>query len=135
MRDHHVACLGRMEARMEVVATSGTFDCITPSQVDFLRRARSMGDMLVVLIAAQAENNPLWHRIMVLRELRCVDVVIPFDGPSPAETLLSLQPDYYVMGSDYTPEESPERDAVSLWGGHFVHLPRCILDEWTEKKN
>lgn len=113
---------------IEVVATSGCFDVLTPSHVDFLRRARSMGDMLVVLLnsdesASRRLVNSMRHRIMVLRELRCVDLVIPFNEDTPVEALNSLRPEWYVKGSDYAEESIPEAEILRLWGGHMVFLP------------
>lgn len=117
--------------KIEVVATSGCFDVLTPSHVDFLRRARSMGDMLVVLLNSDESitrkkgppQNSMWNRIMVLRELRCVDLVIPFNEDTPVDALSSLRPEWYVKGSDYAEESLPEAEILRLWGGHLVFLP------------
>lgn len=127
---------------IEIVATSGCFDVLTPGHVDFLRRARSMGDMLVVLLNSDESItrlkgqgrpiNPMWHRIMVLRELRCVDLVIPFSENTPSEALIALKPEWYVKGSEYAEESIPEAELLPLWGGHLVFLPRKIEISTTE---
>jgi rfaE bifunctional protein nucleotidyltransferase chain/domain len=117
----------------KVVAVSGCFDRLTPGHVDFLRRARAMGDMLVVLLYADEgvtrlhggghPINTLMSRILVLRELRCVDLVIPFSELSPWDSLKILQPEWYVkIRPDSDAEAQLEREFVDLWGGHLVYL-------------
>lgn len=104
---------------MSVILTYGTFDLLHVGHVNLLRRARAMGDHLVVGLSTDA-FNALKHkratqsyrdREAVLRAIRYVDDVIPEDSwDQKAGDILRLGADVLVMGSD--------------WEGHFDHLAR-----------
>jgi rfaE bifunctional protein nucleotidyltransferase chain/domain len=114
---------------MTIVATSGCFDLLLPGHVEYLRQARKLGDFLVVLVAdddrvaeLKGEGRPinsLWDRTKTLRELRCVDSVMPYSG-DPSDILANLRPDFYVKGPDYEGRKIPGEEAVRAYGGHVV---------------
>jgi len=62
-------------------------------------------------------------RARVLSALGCVDGVVVFDEPTPAEVLARLRPDVWVKGSDYTDQPMPEAEVVRSHGGRVVLLP------------
>lgn len=119
-----------------IVSTGGCFDVLHAGHVDLLRRARDMGDVLIVLINDNAgvtrlkgphrPRNDLTHRIDVLRELRCVDAVIPFHEPTPVAALRTVRPNVYVKGSDYRLEDLPEREYLDSIGCRVEILPRRL---------
>jgi rfaE bifunctional protein nucleotidyltransferase chain/domain/rfaE bifunctional protein kinase chain/domain len=116
-----------------VVATGGCFDLLHTGHVRLLRRARDLGDALVVLINADESVRaikgagrpvvPAEDRARVLAALGCVDGVAVFHETSPAAALERLQPDIWVKGGDYTGVELPEADVVQRHGGEVVLLP------------
>ncbi|HZU48636.1 MAG TPA: PfkB family carbohydrate kinase [Mycobacterium sp.] len=116
-----------------VVATGGCFDLLHTGHVRLLRRARDLGDALVVLINADESVRaikgagrpvvPAEDRARVLAALGCVDGVAIFHETSPAAALERLQPDIWVKGGDYTGVELPEADVVHRHGGEVVLLP------------
>ena len=49
-----------------------------------------------------------------------MSAVLIFDETDVRTTLRALKPDFFVKGTDYTPESVPERDVVSEYGGRVV---------------
>lgn len=126
---------------MNIVATSGCFDVLTPGHVDFLRRARNM-DMLVVLLNSDESVtrlkgvsrpiNNMWYRAMVLQELRCVDLVMLFDEDDPSAVLDVLRPAIYTKSSAYEGSPLPEKDVVQKHGGKVLFIPHTIQCSTTD---
>ena len=100
-------------ARGEVIVlTNGCFDLLHPGHVDYLTRARQLGDRLVVLVNSDESVqrlkgpdrpiNALDHRMTMLSALECVDWVCPFSEDTPKSLIGLLLPDILVKGGDYT---------------------------------
>lgn len=116
-----------------LVATGGCFDLLHTGHVKLLRRARDLGDALVVLInsdesvrALKGPGRPVVSaadRARVLAALACVDGVVIFHEASPASVLDRLRPDIWVKGGDYSGVALPEAEAVRRHGGQVVLLP------------
>lgn len=116
-----------------VVATGGCFDVLHAGHVSLLRRARALGDCLIVCLngdasvrALKGPDRPIVgerDRSHVLSALDCVDAVHVFDEATPLELLERLRPDLWVKGGDYTAEELPETFVVRRHGGDVVCLP------------
>ncbi len=116
-----------------VVFTNGCFDILHRGHVDYLNRAKALGDVLVVALntddgirrlkATDRPINRLEDRAQVLAALSCVDHLTSFDEDT-AESLIDLvQPDVYVKGGDYTAEMLPEAPVVERLGGVVRILP------------
>src|SRR5262245_30759147 len=122
-----------MGGPMIVVFTNGCFDLIHPAHVDFLGRARALGDRLVVGLnsdvsvrAIRGPGRPLVpqaDRRRVLAALRSVDEVLVFDEPTPARLIDELRPDILVKGADWPVDQIVGADAVRRRGGRVVSLP------------
>jgi D-beta-D-heptose 7-phosphate kinase / D-beta-D-heptose 1-phosphate adenosyltransferase len=116
-----------------VVATGGCFDLLHAGHVSTLSAARALGECLVVLLNSdrsvrelKGRRRPLVpeaDRAAVLSALACVDAVVTFDEPMPAETLRQLRPDLFVKGGDYAGQDLLERAVMAEWGGDVVILP------------
>ncbi|MTD53390.1 PfkB family carbohydrate kinase [Amycolatopsis pithecellobii] len=116
-----------------LVATGGCFDLVHPGHLTLLRRARELGDALVVCLNSddsvrrlKGEGRPIVpaaDRARLLAELSCVDAVLTFDETSPARLLDRLRPDVWVKGGDYTEAELPESEVVRRHGGEIVLVP------------
>jgi rfaE bifunctional protein nucleotidyltransferase chain/domain len=96
-----------------IVMTNGCFDLLGPHHVDFLKRARDLGDWLVVAINSdrhvremKGECRPVyneWDRASMLLALRWVDEVHVFDGEEALAALVKrIAPEVLVKGADYT---------------------------------
>jgi glycerol-3-phosphate cytidylyltransferase len=117
-----------------LVFTNGVFDILHAGHVQYLERARQLGDLLVVGLNSddsvrtlnKAPNrpiNPLEDRIAVIQALRCVDFVLNFPEPTPERLISELKPEIHVKGGDYTPEQLPETQIVESYGGRVIILP------------
>jgi D-beta-D-heptose 7-phosphate kinase/D-beta-D-heptose 1-phosphate adenosyltransferase len=94
-----------------IIATNGCFDILHPGHIDYLRRARELGDRLLVLVNSDASVqrlkgperpiNPLSHRMSMLAALECVDWVLPFEDDTPRDLIGKILPDVLVKGGDY----------------------------------
>lgn len=92
---------------MKVVLANGCFDILHAGHVEHLQEARTFGDRLLVsLTVDHAVNkgpgrpvNAWFERAQVLRELRCVDGIIPTE--SAVEAILRIRPAVFVKGIDY----------------------------------
>ena len=121
-------------AGRRVVATNGCFDLLHVGHVRFLQEARSLGDTLVVglngdasvqeLKGAGRPVNPEADRAEVLAALGCVDAVVIFPEKRATRFLEAVQPDLYVKGGDYRPEDldPEEQAAVKKAGGRIEVL-------------
>lgn len=115
------------------VFTNGCFDIIHPGHVDLLRRARALGDRLVVGINSDAsvrkmkgEGRPFIDqesRKATLLGLSSVDEVHIFDELTPENLIKSINPDVLVKGGDWLPDEIIGADHVKANGGEVYSLP------------
>ena len=124
------------EARVDgevLVLTNGCFDLLHPGHIDYLRRARKLGDRLIVLVNddASVSNlkgshrpiNDLNFRRQMLAALECVDYVCHFSTPTPAMQIEAIQPDILVKGGDYKVGDIAGSDYVLAHGGRVEVLP------------
>jgi len=132
--DEAVAWLDRVKADGgRVVFTNGVFDLLHPGHVRYLRRARALGDALVVGVntdrsvrVIKGESRPVTpenERAEILAALACVDVVVLFDEETPYELIKRIQPDVLVKGADWSEASMIGRDIVEARGGRVVRVP------------
>jgi len=132
--DWLLAELGRLrQAGQRIVTTNGCFDLIHPGHVAFLNEARSLGDVLVVLLNSdnsvqqlKGPTRPILNqdeRAAILLGLRSVDFVVLFDSLLPVETLAAIRPHVHCKASDYVASELPEAEVVKQFGGAVKILP------------
>ena len=95
---------------MKRVITYGTYDLLHYGHIELLRRAREMGDYLIVALSTdefnQVKNKKSYYdynqRKMMLESIRYVDLVIPEDGWGQKETDVDrYDVDVFVMGHDW----------------------------------
>ncbi len=115
------------------VFTNGCVDVLHPGHVALLRRARELGDFLLVGVnsdrsvrALKGDGRPVQGeeaRAAVLAAIQCVDGVLNFDEETPATLVEMLLPDVLVKGGDYTADQVVGREAVERAGGSVVIVP------------
>lgn len=111
---------GWRDEGLRVVFTNGCFDVLHAGHLDSLRRARSLGDRLVVGLnsdrsvrALKGPTRPVnaeEDRARLLAALRPVDLVVVFDEDTPAALLERLRPHVLAKGGDYRAEDLPGRE-------------------------
>lgn len=116
----------------KIVMTNGCFDILHAGHVEYLQRARALGDRLIV--AVNSDNSvrrlkgkarpvvPLDSRMKLLSALACVDWVIAFDEDTPENLINTLLPDILVKGDDYQINEIAGHNAVLANGGEVKTL-------------
>jgi D-beta-D-heptose 7-phosphate kinase/D-beta-D-heptose 1-phosphate adenosyltransferase len=95
----------------KLVFTNGCFDILHEGHLATLRRARAMGDKLVVAVNSdesikklKGEDRPiigLAERMRMLAGLECVDFVVPFEEDTPYEIIKKIRPSVLVKGQDW----------------------------------
>ncbi|MBD3368364.1 MAG: D-glycero-beta-D-manno-heptose 1-phosphate adenylyltransferase [Candidatus Eisenbacteria bacterium] len=126
------ACRGHRDAGRRIVFTNGCFDILHRGHVDYLSRAKALGDVLVVGLNTDRSVGelkgpcrpivPEEDRAHVLDALSVVDYVVLFDEPTPLEVIEALQPDVLVKGAGYTRDTIVGADVVESRGGQVVAL-------------
>jgi D-beta-D-heptose 7-phosphate kinase/D-beta-D-heptose 1-phosphate adenosyltransferase len=116
-----------------IVMTNGCFDILHAGHVDYLSRAKALGDILVVAINSDASItqlkgptrpiNTLTNRMRMLLALQEVDYVVVFDDLTPQAIIETIAPDVLVKGADYTVEEIVGGDTVRAYGGKVCTIP------------
>jgi D-beta-D-heptose 7-phosphate kinase/D-beta-D-heptose 1-phosphate adenosyltransferase len=126
--------------RRRLVFTNGCFDILHRGHIDYLNRAKALGDVLIVGVNSDAgvrrlkgperPINPLADRMAVLAALSCVDHIVAFDEDTPEDLIRVIRPNSFVKGADYTREQLPEAGLVEALGGR-VHLMPHLEDRST----
>jgi D-beta-D-heptose 7-phosphate kinase / D-beta-D-heptose 1-phosphate adenosyltransferase len=116
-----------------IVFTNGVFDILHAGHIQFLHRAKELGDVLVVGVNSdrsarrlKGRNRPIIgerDRLALVAALDPVDDVVLFDEDDPAALIRALRPHIHVKGGDYADEALPEAGAVRDVGGRIVILP------------
>jgi len=110
-----------------IVFTNGVFDILHFGHVDYLTKARGMGDVLIVGLNSdrsvkkfKAISRPYQEehdRALILSSLRAVDYIIVFSDETPQELIEMIKPDILVKGADYEESEIVGAEFVKSYGG------------------
>lgn len=115
------------QAGSKVVFTNGCFDLIHLGHVDYLEKARQLGDKLVLGLNTddsvsrfKGPERPLQDqhsRARVLASMQFIDLVVFFNEDTPLNLISALVPNILVKGSDYLTENIVGADVVKKAGG------------------
>ena len=95
---------------MKRVITYGTYDLLHVGHINLLRRARELGDYLLVVLSSDEFNaiknkkayHPYEDREIILRSIRYVDDVIPeYTWEQKIKDVVDNDIDIFVMGDDW----------------------------------
>ena len=125
--------LDRERGGKKVVFTNGCFDIIHAGHVDYLEKAKSLGDILVVgmnsdssVRGIKGEKRPIVPQEMrakVLSSLKPVDYVVIFEEDTPLRLIETIRPDVLVKGGDWELEKVVGREFVESYGGEVRTIP------------
>jgi D-beta-D-heptose 7-phosphate kinase/D-beta-D-heptose 1-phosphate adenosyltransferase len=117
----------------KIVFTNGCFDILHVGHVRYLKKARALGDRLVVALNTDASvkklkgpTRPLTSqkdRAEVLSALECVDYLIFFNDSTPERLIRAIRPDFLVKGGDWKKEAIVGWKFVESYGGKVKSLP------------
>jgi len=117
----------------KIIFTNGVFDILHHGHLDYLARAASLGNILVVGVNTDAsvkrlkgDERPMHHendRAFQLASLLFVDAVCLFGEDTPHNLIEMVKPDILVKGGDYTPDKIVGADFVIENGGQVAIIP------------
>jgi len=125
-----------------LVFTNGHFDLLHVGHLDYLEKARALGDALFVAVNDDPATEvlkgtgrpivPAVERVRLIGALKPVTLALIFSGNTADEMIKALQPDIYVKGGDYAHKHLPERATVEAYGG-TVQLIDYLPDHSTTR--
>jgi rfaE bifunctional protein nucleotidyltransferase chain/domain len=123
------------QSARRVVLTNGVFDLLHTGHLFYLKKARALGDALVIALNSDASVRALKgptrpvqseeQRAYALAALECVSAVVVFREPRLTAEICALRPDVYCKAGDYTLEKlnREERAALEQVGARIEFLP------------
>jgi D-glycero-beta-D-manno-heptose 1-phosphate adenylyltransferase len=118
---------------LSIVFTNGCFDIVHIGHVDYLEKARALGDKLILGLNSDSsvrmikgEKRPVvseYARARVMAALSFVDAVVLFDEDTPLRLIQTIRPDILVKGDDYSLENIVGADFVIQNGGSVKTVP------------
>ncbi|NBC83222.1 MAG: D-glycero-beta-D-manno-heptose 1-phosphate adenylyltransferase [Bacteroidetes bacterium] len=116
----------------KIVFSNGCFDILHKGHVEYLTKAASLGDHLVLGLNTDASvkklKGPLrplqdeTSRAQIMASLQFIAAVVLFDEETPYELIKFIQPDILVKGGDYKPEDIVGADIVKNNGGEIITI-------------
>ena len=117
----------------KVVFTNGCFDILHRGHVEYLCKARDLGNYLVLGLntdesvkrlgkSPERPINSQETRATILAALSCIDAIVLFNEDTPLELITYLKPNVLVKGSDYKAENIVGYDAVTKNGGEVITI-------------
>jgi D-beta-D-heptose 7-phosphate kinase/D-beta-D-heptose 1-phosphate adenosyltransferase len=120
-------------AGKKVIFTNGCFDLLHSGHISLFRRAKKLGDVLIVALNTDASVRkikgpsrpifPLKERLEVLEAIEAVDYLTWFPEETPQKIIAALVPDVLVKGGDWKPEQVVGKKEVETAGGQVVIIP------------
>ncbi len=119
--------------KKKIVFTNGCFDLLHIGHIQYLRKAKSQGDILVIGLNSdqsvrmiKGKNRPIVpekERAEIVASLEMVDYVILFNDPDPLRLIESLKPNILVKGADWPKSRIIGREIVEKIGGRVIRVP------------
>jgi rfaE bifunctional protein nucleotidyltransferase chain/domain len=116
----------------KVVFTNGVFDLIHSGHVDYLSKAKKMGDVLILGLNSddsvkriKGDKRPILkqdERAFVLINLKPVDYVVLFEEDTPEKLISEIIPDVLVKGADWAVDKIVGKDVVESNGGKVMNI-------------
>jgi D-beta-D-heptose 7-phosphate kinase/D-beta-D-heptose 1-phosphate adenosyltransferase len=98
----------------KIVFTNGCFDLLHIGHIRTFKKAKSLGDVLIVAVNSdksvrklKGKNRPIIKdkfRMEVLSAIEYIDYIVKFDEDTPIKLIKYLKPDIIVKGSDWKKE-------------------------------
>lgn len=125
-----------------VVFTNGVFDLIHAGHIDYLIKAKSLGNILIVGLNSdesvkliKGDKRPVLkeeERAFVVSNLKPVDYVVIFEEDTPSDVIEKIIPDVLVKGADWSIDNIVGREVVEAHGG-VVRSIEFVNDQSTSK--
>lgn len=132
--------IGKPPRKNKVIMCHGVFDIVHPGHIRHLAHAKEKASVLVASITAdefigKGEEKPFVPqelRAKNLAALEMVDYVVIDFNPTPIKNILTIKPDLFIKGFEYTkdgihPKTKEEIKAVNSYGGEIIFSPGDIV--------
>ncbi len=116
----------------KVVFTNGVFDLIHSGHIDYLSKAKKLGDVLIVglntdesVTRIKGIKRPILkqaERAFIISNLKPVDYVIFFNEDTPEKLISELIPDILVKGADWAMDKIVGKEIVEKNGGEVKNI-------------
>lgn len=116
----------------KIVFTNGCFDLLHMGHVDYLAKAASLGDILILGLNTddsvrriKGDSRPIQDeesRAQILAAMQFIDAIVMFDEDTPYDLIKTIQPDFLVKGSDYNAKDIVGYDVLMNKGGQVVTI-------------
>lgn len=116
-----------------IVFTNGCFDILHAGHVNYLTRAESLGDVLIIGLNSdesikklKGRSRPIVsqkNRAILLSALEVVDFVAIFNELTPIKLIKAIKPDVLVKGGDWKTKDIVGAGFVKSYGGIVKSLP------------
>ncbi|MEW6556971.1 MAG: D-glycero-beta-D-manno-heptose 1-phosphate adenylyltransferase [Elusimicrobiota bacterium] len=103
------------KANKKIVFTNGCFDILHIGHIRLLKKAKSLGDILVVGLNSdksvkkiKGNKRPIIpenERAQILSAVSSVDFILKFSQPTPYNLIKKIKPDILVKGADWKEEK------------------------------
>ena len=113
-----------------IVFGNGCFELLHVGHIRYLTAAKALGDVLVVAVntdSSMKENKPErttvipdFERYEVLAALEAVDYIVPLVDKTPISLIQLFRPHIQAKGTDYNPENMPEKPYLDEYGGKIA---------------
>lgn len=134
---NHTELVGTLKkwrsSKLKIVFTNGCFDILHRGHVEYLNKAKSFGDKLIIGLNSdtsvkklKGKNRPFTNendRAYIIANLKAVDAVVIFEEDTPFLIIKKIKPDILVKGGDYKIDEIVGKDIVEKNGGKVITVP------------
>lgn len=112
--DLEINTINEWKNKGSVVFTNGCFDILHAGHIEYLMKAKELGDILVVGLNSdlsikrlKGEKRPYTDELsrgLILSSLFFIDAVVLFEEDTPLSVIKFISPDILVKGKDYKEE-------------------------------
>ena len=97
----------------KAIIVSGYFNPIHKGHLELFEKSKALGDMLIVIVNSDLQRflkgskefQKEDERLLIVKAIKYVDYVIPFNENTPIKLIKEIEPDYLVKGGDYKAED------------------------------
>lgn len=117
----------------KIVMTNGCFDIIHSGHIEYLKKSKKSGHVLIVAINSDSSVKlnkgknrpiiPLKDRVNIISELTCVDYVVTFNSKTPENLYKKIHPNLITKGQDYSKKRIAGLDHVLKNNGKLKLIP------------
>ncbi len=116
----------------KIVFTNGCFDILHAGHIQYLKKAKSLGNILIVGLnndnsvrKIKGAGRPIVRekdRAKILAALEMIDFVVIFNEETPENLIKIIKPDILVKGADWKIKDIKGKNFVSSYGGQIKRI-------------